>query len=41
MRDAMAYAMLFIIATILSLGVCGAVIQALVWVATIAMAAVQ
>lgn len=41
MRDAMAYALLFIIGALMSLALCGAVIQALVWVATIAMTVVQ
>lgn len=41
MRDAMAYALLFIIGAVLSLALCGAVIQALVWVATIAFTVVQ
>lgn len=41
MRDAMAYALLFIIGALMSLALCGAVIQALVWVATIALTVVQ
>ena len=41
MRDAMAYALLFIIGALMSLALCGEMIQALVWVATIAMTVVQ
>ncbi len=41
MRDAMAYAAAFVAGAVLSLALCGAVIQALVWVATIAMTVVQ
>ena len=41
MRDAMAYALLFIIGTMFSLAACGLIIEALVWVATIALTVVQ
>lgn len=41
MRDTAVYALLFTIGALLSLALCGAVIQALVWVATIAMTVVQ
>jgi hypothetical protein len=41
MRDTAVYALLFTIGALMSLALCGAVIQALVWVATIAMTVVQ
>lgn len=41
MREVMAYTVAFVVGAVLSLALCGAVIQALVWVATIAMTVVQ
>ena len=41
MRDAVVYALLFTIGALLSLALCGGVMMALVWVATIAMTVVQ
>ena len=41
MHDTAVYALLFTIGALMSLALCGAVIQALVWVATIAMTVVQ
>jgi hypothetical protein len=41
MREVMAYTAAFVAGAVLSLALCGAVIQALVWVATIALTVVQ
>lgn len=41
MRDAIAYALLFIIGTMFSLAACGLIIEALVWVATFAFTVIQ
>ena len=41
MHDTAVYALLFTIGALMSLALCSAVIQALVWVATIAFTVVQ
>lgn len=41
MREVMAYTVAFVMGAALSLALCGAVIQALVWVATFAFTVVQ